>query len=310
MNETSIPSDKNGFQANAWHFAALLGGNAALAFGPWLVRLSDTGPISAGFWRLLLPIPILALLAWRGRSPGPLDRKLILLCIVAGVFFALDLASWHTGIEQTRLANSTLFGNAGSVILMVWGLIAARRGPSMQESAGVIAAIAGAAILLGRSMEISTTTFVGDLFCLAAGIFYVFYLMPAQRARTKLGPWAVLLLVSLAAFPMLLGLALVTGEPVWPGPAGWTPLLVLALSSQVVGQGLLVFALRHFPPLVIGMALLTQPALAAIIGWLAFGEVLMPMDIVGMVLVGAALVLTRVPGRSGRVATKATRKPY
>ena len=301
MDETSSRPDKNGFQASAWHFAALLAGNAALALGPWLVRLSDTGPVSAGFWRLILPVPILAFLAWRSRSPGPLDKKLTVLCLIAGGFFAVDLASWHIGIERTRLANATLFGNAGSIILMVWGLIAARRAPSGREGVGVIAAIAGAGILLGRSMEISATTFIGDLFCLAAGIFYAFYLLPAQRARAVLESWFVLLLVSLTAAPILLGMAVAAGEPVLPGAAGWTPILVLALSSQVIGQGLLVFSLRNFPPLVIGMALLTQPAIAATVGWLAFGELLEPVDIFGMVLVGAALVLARAPGKAGRV---------
>ena len=301
MDETSSRPDKNGFQASAWHFAALLAGNAALALGPWLVRLSDTGPVSAGFWRLILPVPILAFLAWRSRSAGPLDKKLTVLCLIAGGFFAVDLASWHIGIERTRLANATLFGNAGSIILMVWGLIAARRAPSGREGVGVFAAIAGAVILLGRSMEISATTFIGDLFCLAAGIFYAFYLLPAQRARAALGSWFVLLLVSLTAAPILLGMAIAAGEPVLPGAAGWTPILVLALSSQVIGQGLLVFSLRNFPPLVIGMALLTQPAIAATVGWLAFGELLEPVDIFGMVLVGAALVLARAPGKAGRV---------
>ena len=301
MDETSSRPDKNGFQASAWHFAALLAGNAALALGPWLVRLSDTGPVSAGFWRLILPVPILAFLAWRSRSPGPLDKKLTVLCLIAGGFFAVDLASWHIGIERTRLANATLFGNAGSIILMVWGLIAARRAPSGREGVGVFAAITGAGILLGRSMEISATTFIGDLFCLAAGIFYAFYLLPAQRARAVLGSWFVLLLVSLTAAPILLGMAIAAGEPVLPGAAGWTPILVLALSSQVIGQGLLVFSLRNFPPLVIGMALLTQPAIAATVGWLAFGELLEPLDIFGTVLVGAALVLARAPGKAGRV---------
>ncbi|HBQ92070.1 MAG TPA: EamA family transporter, partial [Erythrobacter sp.] len=47
------------------------------------------------------------------------------------------------------------------------------------------------------------------------------------------------------------------------------------------------------PPLIIGMALLTQPALAALVGWLVFGETLVPLDVVGMVLVGTALVLAR-----------------
>ena len=301
MARATVTPDKNAFQASAWHFAALVAGNVALALGPWLVRLADTGPVSAAFWRLLLPVPVLALLAWRARAPGPIDRKLALLCMVAGAFFAFDLASWHIGIERTRLANATLFGNSGAVILMIWGLVAARRAPSGQEAAGVVAALAGAAILLGRSLEISATTFIGDLFCLAAGLFYAFYLLPAQKARGVLGPWVVLLLVSLAASPLLLGMALVAGEPVWPGAAGWSPIVILAFSSQIVGQGLLVFSLRHFPPLVIGMALLTQPAVAALVGWLVFGEQLVPLDILGMVLVGAALVLSRVKGKLGRV---------
>jgi len=55
----------------------------------------------------------------------------------------------------------------------------------------------------------------------------------------------------------------------------------------------MVYALRYFPPLVIGLALLTQPAVASLYGWLAFGEVLSVADIVGMVLVGAALAVSR-----------------
>ena len=301
MERATVTADKNGYQPGAWHFAALIAGNAALALGPWLVRLADTGPVSAAFWRLVLPLPLLALLAWRARGAAPLDWHIAALCLMAGAFFAFDLASWHIGIEQTRLANATLFGNSGSVILMVWGLVAARRAPSQREGAGVLAAMVGAAILLGRSLEISTATFLGDLFCLAAGIFYAFYLLPAQKARATLNPWLVLLLVGLAASPLLLGMAVLAGEPIMPGAAGWTPVLLLAFSSQIVGQGLLVFSLRHFPPLIIGMALLTQPALAGLVGWLAFGELLVPLDILGMALVGAALVLAKTPAKVGQV---------
>ncbi|RYY11057.1 MAG: EamA family transporter, partial [Alphaproteobacteria bacterium] len=37
--------------------------NIALAFGPWLVRLADTGPVASGFWRIALAAPILCGLA-------------------------------------------------------------------------------------------------------------------------------------------------------------------------------------------------------------------------------------------------------
>lgn len=293
MVSATAARGKKRFQASAWHFAALLGGNLALSLGPWLVRLADTGPVSAGFWRLFLPIPLIALLAWRGRTPGPLDKRLALLVVLAGLFFALDIASWHIGIERTRLGNSVLFGNSGSLILMVWGLIALRRAPTGREGLGLAAALVGAGILLGRSLDISAGNFVGDLLCLLAGVFYAFYLLPAQRARATLGAWSVLLLVCLAAAPLLLAIALALGEPVWPGPAGWGPVATLAVTSQVVGQGLLVFSLRHFPPLIIGMALLTQPAIAAAIGWLVFDEMLSPLDMLGMALVAAALMLAR-----------------
>lgn len=276
---------------------ALLAGNVALATGPWLVRLADTGPVSAAFWRLFLALPFLALLARStGQALAGIPRKTLLLVAIGSLAFALDLASWHIGIGLTRLGNATLFGNAGSIVLLFWGFIVARSMPRGLEALAIVFALAGAAILLGRSLEISTRTLIGDLFCLAAGLLYAIYLLSLQRARGQqasggVGAWSLLVWVSLFACPVLLGLALALGEPVWP--TDWTPILILFVTSQLIGQGLLVFSLRHFPPLVIGLALLTQPAVAALIGFQVFGEVLLALDILGMVLLGSALVLAR-----------------
>lgn len=277
---------------NGWHFAALLGGNAALALGPLWVRLADSGPVSAGFWRLFLAIPVFVLLArWNGQRLTGHSRAAILAILGAGLFFSMDLASWHLGIERTRLGNATLFGNSGSILLVAFGLIALRRAPRALEWAAFAAAIVGSAILLGRSLEIGHETLVGDLLCLLAGFLYTFYILLAQRARADLGGWTVLVYASLAGLPVLLGTALVLGEPVWP--TDWTPIIALAFTSQVVGQGLLVYALRHFSAFIVGLALMTQPALAVLVGWLVFGEVLGPIDLLGMALVGAGLVLAR-----------------
>ncbi|MFN3516413.1 MAG: EamA family transporter, partial [Novosphingobium sp.] len=120
---------------------------------------------------------------------------------------------------------------------------------------------------------------------------YTFYILLAQRARADLGGWTVLVYASLAGLPVLLGTALALGEPVWP--TNWTPIIALAFTSQVVGQGLLVYALRHFSAFIVGLALMTQPALAVLVGWLVFDEVLGAIDLIGMALVGAGLVLAR-----------------
>lgn len=283
-------------EARGWRAALLLGallaGNVALALGPWFVRLADTGPVSAGFWRLFLALPFLVLLARANRQPltGMGTRTLGLVALGA-VTFALDLASWHIGIGMTRLGNATLFGNAGSIVLLFWGFIAARMLPRGLEWLAIVFALAGAAILMGRSLEISTATLVGDLFCLAAGLLYAVYLLTLQDARRAFGSWSLLVWVSIFGCPVLLAIALPLGEPVWP--TDWTPVLILFVSSQLIGQGLMVYSLAHFPPLVIGLALLTQPAVAALSGYLVFGEVLSPLDVVGMVLVGAALAVSR-----------------
>ena len=271
---------------------ALLAGNVALATGPWLVRLADTGPVSAGFWRLFLALPVLVVLArMSGQRLGGMPRKTLVLVALGSTAFALDLASWHIGIGMTRLGNATLFGNAGSIILLFWGFIAARMLPRGFEWLAIVCALAGAGILLGRSLEISAETFAGDLFCLTAGLLYAVYLVNLQGARGQFGAWSLLVWVSVFACPVLLGVALMLGEPVWP--QDWTPVVVLAITSQLIGQGLLVYSMGHFPPLIIGLALLTQPAVAAVIGFTVFREVLTPLDLVGMVLVGAALVVAR-----------------
>ncbi|RDC59192.1 putative transporter [Alteripontixanthobacter maritimus] len=276
--------------------AALLGGNIALALGPWSVRLAESGPVSAGFWRLFLALPFLALIARAsGQKLSGIPRRTLALVALGSVAFALDLASWHIGIERTRLGNATLFGNAGSIVLLFWGFILARSLPRGGEWLAIGCALAGAGILMGRSAEISTDTLVGDLFCLTAGLLYAVYLVTLQDARASIGGWSLLVWVCIFGSPVLLTVALIAGEPVWPGNTleAWTPLVALFVLSQLIGQGLLVFAMRHFPPLVIGLALLTQPAVAALYGYGVFGEGLSVVDIVGMVLLGGALVLAK-----------------
>lgn len=280
--------------AGLLRFAALMLANIALAFGPWLVRLADTGPVSAGFWRLALAIPLLMLLAWRAKQPlTGFSPKIWMILLVGGIAFAIDIASWHIGIERTKMANATLFGNAGSIIMVVYGFLLVRAWPKRLEWTAIILAVSGAVLLMGRSYELAFDNLVGDVFCLIAGLFYAVYLIALQGARKTLGSWSILALSTISGAPVLLLIAVILGEPVWPGD--WTPVIVLALSSQVIGQGLMVYALRHFSSIIIGMALLTQPVIAAILGWLVFDEYLFVPDIIGMAGIGVALVLIRLP---------------
>lgn len=280
-------------------FPALLLGNAALAFGPWMVRLADVGPVAAGFWRLALALPFLFLTARVAKQqPHWPSRALILTILIAAVFYSLDLASWNVGIRLTKLGNATLFGNSGSFVFAAYALWLAHRRPSARQMAAIALAIGGAALLMSHSYELSPKNFAGDLLALLAGVLYGGYLIFVERGRTSLQPLPLLILATIFSIPILLAISFGLGEQVWPH--NWTPLLIFALSSQVLGQGLLVYSIGTLPPLVVGLALLTQPITSATIGWLVYRETLTPTDLIGAFAIAAALVLVRLPERGLR----------
>jgi drug/metabolite transporter (DMT)-like permease len=282
--------------AGRYAFAALIAGNLLLAFGPWMVRLADVGPVASAFWRLALAIPFLFLLAWRQqREREAVPGGLIVLLGTGGLFFAADLASWHVGIGMTKLANASLFGNSSSFIFVVYGFVMLRQLPRRVQVAALALAAAGAALLMGSSYELSPEHFKGDLFTFLAGLFYTGYLVAVDRARRTMAPMPVLAIATAAgALPLLL-FANLLGQPVMP--QDWTPLLLLSLGSQVIGQGLLVYAVGYLSPVVVGLGLLAQPAAGAVIGRLAYGETMSGADVAGALLIAAALVLIRLPER-------------
>jgi drug/metabolite transporter (DMT)-like permease len=159
---------------------------------------------------------------------------------LAAFFFAADLAAWHTGIHMTKLGNATLFGNVSSFAFAAWGLWLARRWPSRTQGAALLLAALGAGLLMGSSAELSARNLHGDLLALLAGVLYAGYLIAVERARGMLAPVPLLFLASAFGAAMLLPFALLAGEQVIP--ENWTFVVLLALSSQVLGQGLLVYA--------------------------------------------------------------------
>ena len=289
MNRTAAP----------FAFPALLVGSCLLAVGPLLVRLAGVGPVAAGFWRLALALPFLFLIARLARQPVHWPgRGLMALVALAAFFFAADLAAWHVGIHMTKLANATLFGNVSSFAFAAWGLWLARSWPTAIQGSALILAALGVALLMGSSADLSLRNLHGDMLALFAGVLYAGYLIAVQRARGTLKPLPLLFLTSALGAAMLFPLAVALGERIVPD--NWTFVLILALSSQVVGQGLLVYAIGSLSPLLVGLTLLTQPAISALVGWWAYGETLSRLDWAGAAAIGAALVLVRMPERGLR----------
>lgn len=281
-------------------FPLFLFGSAVLSAGPLLVRLSDVGATQSAFWRVAIGAPLLFVLVraveGRGkpRGPGPSARWLAL----AGLFFAADLAAWHFGIARTTLANSTLLANSTAFLFPIWGYLVIRRWPTRRAGLALALAAAGIATLAGRSASLSPVNLSGDLLCLLAALFYTAYLIVMERTRRGVSALGALAWATLAAATFLLPVALVAPGGFWPDD--WRPLVILALSSQLLGQGLIIYALPHLPPIASGLGLLIQPIFSATLGYGWYGEVLAPVDLVGMALIFVAILLVRSKGATAR----------
>ena len=282
--------------APASAFVAVLVANIALAFGPWFVRMADTGPIASAFWRIAIAAPLLVAGAVAsGARPTRLAPGLWALLAASGVAFAADLGSWHLGILRTTLANATLFGNCATLLFPLYGFVVTRSLPTRLQGAALLLALAGAALLMGRSYAMDPRNLTGDMLCVLAGALYTVYFVLVARARAVMAPVPVLAITTVASIVPLLVFALLMGERILP--AHWGPLVALALVSQVLGQGAMVYALGKLPPLVIGIALLVQPIVAGTVGWIVYAERPGPIDLGGAAMVALALVLVRRPAR-------------
>ncbi|MGF1607178.1 MAG: DMT family transporter [Rhodothalassiaceae bacterium] len=287
---------------------ALILGAVGIGFAPIFVRLAGaTGvePVASAFWRLTLAVPLmLPWVLWRGRAArrrttversetaSPAARWAL---GAAGLFFAADLALWHWSITLTSVANATLLANLNTVFVALISYFFFKEWLNLRFWAGLAAALAGAALLLRASLVVGGPRPLGDLLGVLTATMYAGYFLSVRAARRGLGTTAVLFGSSIVTAAALLPVALLLGEGIWPSDgAAWLPLFGLAAVSQLIGQGLIIFALKHLPAAFSAVSLLMQPVVAAIAAWGLFGEALGPVELAGGVAVLVGINLARL----------------
>jgi drug/metabolite transporter (DMT)-like permease len=281
-------------------------GAVTIAFSAILVRLSHASPSTAAVFRCAYAVPLLALLAWIERQRyGPRSRRDVMLSIVAGAFFAADLICWHHAIGDVGAGLATVLGNLQVVLvgLLAWAFLAER--PERRVLAAIPVVLAGVILISGAigSGAYGRDPTRGVVFGIFTGLTYAGFILVLRHGNSDLRrPAGPLFEATLAAavFAAIAGVAIgdVNFVPTWP-EHGW--LLLLALSSQVMGWLLISISLPRLPAALTSVLLTIQPVGSVLLGVAIFSESPSPAQLAGVVVVLAGVTLASVRTRK-RVA--------
>jgi drug/metabolite transporter (DMT)-like permease len=281
-------------------------GALTIAFSAILVRKADVAPATAALFRCAYAIPPLGVLAWiERRRHGPRSARELRLSIWAGAFFAADLICWHYSIHDVGAGLATVLGNLQVVLVGLVAWMTLGEQPERRVIAAVPIALFGIVLISGAigGGAYGIDPVRGVVFGVATGLTYAgFILVLRQSGRDLRRPVAPLFEATTAAaiFALVAGLAIgdVDVVPSWPAHA-W--LVLLALSSQVVGWLLISISLPRLPAALTSVLLTVQPVGSVILGVVLLGESPSLLQLAGVACIFSGIIVATA--RRARVAS-------
>lgn len=208
--------------------------------------------------------------------------------VLIGSGMALLNLAIYSAIQRIGVGPAAGIQFLGPAFVVVWKRFRhnTRYGPIMWMA--VAAGVAGAG-LLAKAWVVEAFDPVGILLALVSGLGLATYLVIAEDLNRRHGPVAVTMsAMVIGAVTMLafLPLDLVGRVPV----NGWWLLGWIATMGTAVPFLLEVTALRSAPAEKVGLVITLEPFSAAVSAWLFLSETLHALQVVGMVMVVAAVV--------------------
>jgi drug/metabolite transporter (DMT)-like permease len=282
---------------------AALAGALAIAFSAILYRTAEVSPETGAFFRCTYALPPLWVFVWREeRLLGPRPRELRLTAWAAGAFLAADLLLWHHAIEAVGAGLASVLGNTQVVLvgLIAWALF--RERPGSAALAAIPIAMLGIVLISGALEEgaYGDNPPLGVLFGLLTGIAYSGFLLTLRHGagdkRRVAGP---LFDATIASTMLILPVGLASGDlDLVPGLESQLWLLVLALTSQVLGWLLITVSLPRLPAVATSVLLTLQPAATVVFAAILLGEDPSLLQLVGAGAILAGLVVASTGRRS------------
>jgi drug/metabolite transporter (DMT)-like permease len=236
------------------------------------MRLADSSAGATALFRCLFALPVLAVLALLERRSGVrLPARNRWLARLSGVFFAGALILWSPAITAIGAGLSTVLTNLQVLLVPPVAWLLYRERPKRPLLLALPVMLAGVALIagLGGAHTYGAHPLEGVAYGVMCSAMYAGFIIVMQRATVPApgegngrAPVAQPLYeATLGATVSSLGYSVALGEfhlgPAWP-TLGW--LVLLALTSQVVGWLLITVSMPRLPSGIVAALLLVQPA--------------------------------------------------
>jgi drug/metabolite transporter (DMT)-like permease len=281
-------------------------GAVAISFSGILFRVAHVSASTGAFYRCAWALPaLLPIAVWERRRWGPRPLRSRAFAALAGLFFTADLILWHNAIDHVGAGLATVLGNTQVVLVGLLAWVLFRERPHRGSLVAIPVVVAGVVLISGALEQhaYGSSPGLGAVYGVLCGLAYTGFLLVFRFGqRGVVGPAAPLLDATLSCAAGCLVVGAMIGDldvtPSWPAQ-GW--LIVLGLSSQVVGWLFIAISLPRLPAVVTSVSLTLQPVCSVVFAGLILGESPSALQLVGAAAILFGLVISSLGRRQASV---------
>lgn len=268
--------------------AAVLGALAIASSGIFY-RWSGVSPSTGVLFRCLYGLPILLLVAGiESRRLGAMSRRTLGVSVVAGLFFGVDLLSFHYAVDVIGAGLGTVMGNLQVVIVAIAAWLIWGERPRREVLVAIPIMLAGVVLISGvvGAGHYGSDPRLGVLIGLVTAASYAGYLLVIRRAspdRRPAGPVAVSTIVT--ALVALVAGGFAGDIDLVPSLPAHLYLVALGVLSQSIGYLAIQVSLPRLPAVISSVLLLVQPVTTVVLAAILLAELPSPAQLAGVVLV-------------------------
>jgi drug/metabolite transporter (DMT)-like permease len=271
-----------------------------IAFSGIFYRYAEVTPSTATVFRCLYGLPILALVGWyEHRRFGALPRRAVWLSVLAGMFFAGDLLSWHHAVDAVGAGLATVLGNLQVLVVGLVAWLVFRERPPRPVLLALPVVLVGVVLISGviGAGAYGANPPLGVSLGIFTAISYAGYLLVIRRGSNDLrrpaGPVAIST-ASTALVAIVVGTILGELDPVpaWPSHF-W--LVLVGITSQSIGYLIISISLPRLPAALTSIILLAQPVATVVLARVLLEEQPSVAQLLGVALVVGGIAIATIP---------------